>query len=329
MTRITREPVVVPKAFAFTMPATRSGTTYRIAIAEPIGPAPPGGYPIVYMLDAGSTFATMVEAIRARCHRPDATGVGPAFVVGIGMQGGEAAGDRPESRLRRTHDYTPGPSVTPDDHSIPGGGQSSGGAEAFREFLEHELIPRIEEDIERNIERHIERDIERGVRINPRRRVLFGHSLAGFFALWMLTRGSRAFDVVIAASPSIWWNPPLLLDPLAVSGHAPWLDADAAGRDEGQHDTWRPRVMLTVGEHEQRRAPWQPMGAWTEDAIRRRTERRMVDAAREMADALGSAGAIVDFHEFAGEDHASVVILSIARALRFALPAAKADQEIS
>jgi predicted alpha/beta superfamily hydrolase len=315
MTGMTCEPVVVPKAFAFTMTASRSGTNYRVAVAEPIGPVPPGGYPIVYMLDAGGSFATMVEAIRARCRRPDATGVGPAFVVGIGSHGGEGAVDRAESRLR-THDYTPGPSVTPDDHSIPGGARSSGGAETFREFLEQELIPGIEEQ---GVEHQgIEQDIERGLRINPRRRVLFGHSLAGFFALWTLTQGSRAFDTVIAASPSIWWNPPLLLDPLAVPGQALWRE-----------DAWRPRVMLTVGEHEQRRAPWQPMGAWTEDAIRRRTERRMVDAAREMADALGSAGAIVDFHEFAGEDHASVVILSIARALRFALPAAKADQETS
>jgi predicted alpha/beta superfamily hydrolase len=312
---MTRESVIVPKAFALTMPASRSGTSYHVAVAEPIGPAPPGGYPIVYMLDAGSSFATMVEAIRARCRRPDATGVGPAFVVGIGMHGMNdgGAGERAESRARRTYDYTPGPAVTPDDHSIPGGADGAGGADAFCWFLEQELIPVVERDI-----------IESGKRVDPRRRVLFGHSLAGFFALWMLTRGSRAFDAVIAASPSIWWNPPLLLDPLAVPGEAPWRAAA---------DAWRPRVMLTVGEHEQRRAPWQPMDAWTDDAIRRRTERRMVDAAREMASALGRAGAIVDFHEFAGEDHASVVILSIARALRFALPtlpagrSAKADQE--
>lgn len=307
---MTREPVIVPKSFAFTMTASRSGANYRIAVAEPIGPAPiaptpTGGYPIVYMLDAGGTFATMVEAIRARGRRPDATGVGAAIVVGIGMDGGG----------RRTYDYTPGPSVTPGDHSIPGGGQDTGGAEAFRWFIEQELIPGVER-------RLLESDPS--VRADPRRRVLFGHSLAGFFALLTLTQGSRAFDAIIAASPSIWWNPALLLDqllldrlpsdPLAVSGD----------------DSWQPRVMLTVGEHEQRRAPWQPVDAWTDDALRRRTERRMVDAAREMAGALGRAGAIVDFHEFAGEDHASVVILSIARALRFAIPArphAEPDQE--
>lgn len=286
---MTREPVLVPKAFAFTLTAAKSGTDYRIAVAEPIGPAPAGGYPIVYMLDAAGAFATMVEAIRARCKRPDATGVGPAIVVGIGIDGGG----------RRTYDYTPGPSVTPGDHSVPGGGQDSGGAEAFRAFIEEELIPGVEQRL---------LDAEPSLRVDPRRRVLFGHSLAGFFVLWMAAQGSRAFETMVAASPSIWWNPPLLLNGLRTEG-------------------W-PRVMLTVGEHEQVRAPWQPEHAWTDDALRRRTERRMVDAARDMAEALGRAGATVDFHEFAGEDHASVVILTIARALRFALPAAPTLQAV-
>jgi hypothetical protein len=132
----------------------------------PIGTTLSSGYPIVYMLDAGGSFATMVEAIRARCRRPDATGVGPAFVVGIGMHGGEevseGAGDRAEARLRRTRDYTPGPSLTPDNHSIPGGAQSSGGAKAFREFIEQELIPRIEQGIDRRSEQGLEQGLELG-----------------------------------------------------------------------------------------------------------------------------------------------------------------------
>jgi predicted alpha/beta superfamily hydrolase len=285
-----REPVAIPNAYAFTCRASRSGTDYRIAVAEPIGPAPADGYPVVYLLDADSMFGTMVEAIRSRCRRPDATGVGPAVVVGIGY-----GADHGESRTRRTYDYTPGPSVMPPDPSIPGNGQQTGGADDFLHFLEHDLTPAIDQL----------------ARIDPRRRVLFGHSLAGFFALWALTRGAEIFNTVIAVSPSIWWNPPLLSEPRA-----------------SEPPSAPPRVMITVGEFEQRRAPWQPADAWTDDTLRRRTERRMVDAAREMAEALEGAGAVVDFHEFAGEDHASVVILSIARALRFALPAAGARQHV-
>jgi predicted alpha/beta superfamily hydrolase len=300
-----REPVAIPNACAFTCRASRSGADYRIAVAEPIGPAPADGYPVVYLLDADSTFGTMVEAVRARCRRPDATGVGPAVVVGVGY-----GADQGESRTRRTYDYTPGPSVTPPDPSIPGNGQQVGGADDFLQFLEHDLTPAIDQL----------------ARIDSRRRVLFGHSLAGFFALWALTRGEKIFSTVIAVSPSIWWNPPLLREPLAPVSR---IRDEQFEQFEPAHSapahSARPRVMLTVGEFEQRRAPWQPADAWTDDTLRRRTERRMVDAAREMAETLEGAGAIVDFHEFAGEDHASVVILSIARALRFALPAADAD----
>lgn len=81
--------------------------------------------------------------------------------------------------------------------------------------------------------------------------------------------------------------------------------------------------MITIGEFEQRRAPWQPDGPFTDDAVRRRQERRMVDAARDMAEQLAAHTEFeVDFRCFDGEDHASVVILSVAHALRFVLPPA-------
>lgn len=278
------EPVTLDGAFAMTMTAS-SGRPYAVLVAEPSGPAPAAGFPVVFVLDAERVFATMVESIRMRARRPDATGVGPAIVVGVTPMGD---GD---ARARRTYDFTPGPALEGHPAEI-GGGPASGGASAFLSFLETELGPRLAATYP----------------VDPAHQVLFGHSLGAYFVLWSLVHGA-AFTTYLAASPSIWWNPAALHQPLEHSGML------------------RPatRVMVTVGEYEQRRAPWQPAGPRTEDAVRRRNVRRMVDHARDFSRALARVlPGEVDFQEFAGEDHASVVLLTIARGLRFALPPAAA-----
>ena len=275
-------PVTLDRAFATSM-ASSAGRQYAVLVAEPTGPAPDAGFPVVFVLDAERVFATVVESIRMRARRPDATGVGPAVVVGV-----TPVGDG-DARARRTYDFTPGPAV--EGHPEEIGGPSSGGAGSFLSFLESELAPRV----------------AAAYPIDPAHQVLFGHSLGAYFVLWSLVRGA-AFTTYLAASPSIWWNPSALHEPLAV-GPAPRQGT---------------RVMVTVGEYEERRAPWQPASPRTEDALRRRGERRMIGHAREFAGALARVLPGVDFQEFAGEDHASVVLLTIARGLRFALPPAAA-----
>lgn len=59
------------------------GRTYRVLIAPPAGPAPPEGFPVLFLLDASVFFGTVVETVRLRSRRPDATGVTAALVVGI------------------------------------------------------------------------------------------------------------------------------------------------------------------------------------------------------------------------------------------------------
>jgi predicted alpha/beta superfamily hydrolase len=270
-------PIHIPHAYGFRQRASGSGFEYRIAIAEPPGPPPPSGFPIVYLLDADATFGTLVEAIRARARRPDATGVGPAIVVGI-MHGQDDGG----AQERRRRDYADGP-------------------QAFADFLEQDLKPAV----------------EARVRVDRRVQVLFGHSLAGYFALWTLLSRGDAFNAVVAVSPSIWWNPDALYAKLRDSRANSAKSTDSADGDMAR------RVMITVGEYEARRAPWQPDSAFTDDAVRRREERRMIAHARDMATALAKIDQLtVDFKCFAGEDHASVIMLSVARALRFVLPPA-------
>lgn len=334
-----REPFILPHAYTFRVRASASGQDYRIAVAEPIAPAPADGFPVIYLLDASGMFGTLVEAIRMRARRPDATGVGPAIVVGIMHDASTSP-----AHGGRIYDYTPGPTAaaapTPPgaaataarDQETPRPGDeatspkaataarvtstaapaapAAGGAQAFLDFLERDLKPAIEA-------RHP---------IDRRQQTLFGHSLGGYFTLWTLLSRRSSFSAFVAVSPSIWWNPGLLEAAVRERARESALPAGHGGDDAriGEAPIGEARrVMITIGEFEQRRAPWQPDGPFTDDAVRRRQERRMVDAARDMAEQLAAHTAFeVDFRCFDGEDHASVVILSVAHALRFVLPPA-------
>ena len=144
------------------------GQSYVLHLAWPSEPPPAVGYPVIYALDGNAVFGTMVETIRLRSRRADATGVVPAVVVGIGYEI-----DGPYDRERRARDYTP---------------ERAGGADVFRRFIEHDVKPAVQASLP----------------IDPMRQTLFGHSLAGLFVLHTLLVTPRAFETYIAVSPSIW-----------------------------------------------------------------------------------------------------------------------------
>lgn len=255
---------------------------YVLRLAWPRGPAPASGYPIVYLLDAHASFATMVEAIRARAPRVDATGVPPTVVAGLSLV-------RPDDRARRTWDFTPAGLVIPRDEGA-GPSPLTGGADALLDFLIRSVLPLVES------EHPVDAD----------RRTLFGHSLGGFFALHALFTMPAVFQTWVAASPSIWW------DPEGVMRRAASLVSNASGPAS--------RVLLTAGEYEQELAPWQVAPAVSHDVRDRRTRRQMVGRVSELGQRLAplaSRGGVVRTIVFAGEDHASVVPLTINQALRF------------
>ena len=83
-----------------------------------------------------------------------------------------------------------------DFSQVPAAGQEgSGGAPAFARFLAEELVPWLDATY----------------RTAPFR-ILFGHSMTGQFALWMLGEESGAFSAVVAASPWVIWNEGWLVD---------------------------------------------------------------------------------------------------------------------
>lgn len=259
--------------------AKANDATYEIRIWSPPVAPPTQGFPVIYVLDANALFGTFVEAVARASRRPEATAVSSAVVVGIGYPGD----DLYPVEIRQEN-FTAAPASGAADDSPT---RQTGGADAFLSFIRNELIA----------------DIEHEFPIDPSRRILFGHSLAGYFVLLALTRSPELFRAYVAVSPSIWWDETGLRSGLSA------LTFDAA------------KVFIAVGEWEGTLPPWQRQHQGHEEISARREQRQMIGNARrfsaDLQTALGSQNVV--FHEFPGEDHISVLLISIGRALRFAL----------
>ncbi|WP_414902403.1 alpha/beta hydrolase [Sphingomonas flavalba] len=267
----------------FTLPATerlyldRDGVgygAYRLDVAAPSGVAPAAGWPSIWLLDAAGCFGTCVEALHRMSRRSDATGVSPMAVVGLSIVGD------PYDAVRRGRDFTP---------SAKGSGKvdgSGGEAADFLSFLNGQVMNAVCDRVV------LDRD----------RRTLFGHSLAGYFALWTLFHHPAAFRGYVAISPSIWWDRDLLFNAASVPARQ--------GR----------RLFMAVGEWEEALPPWQVGKAGSEELRARRQARRMIANARELEEILRrtSEPDHVDFMAMAREDHASIVSTAMPHALRLA-----------
>ncbi len=162
---------------------SRSGREYRILVSSPAAPAPPNGWPVVYVLDGNGWFTQFSQQARLKGgKRPDKTGVLPAVVVGIGYPGGRAF-----DRDRRNWDFTP-PAALREPNPKQWG--ATGGADELVSFLVDEVKP----------------EIQRQFKVDTHREILFGHSLGGLFTLHAFFKHPQSFDDYVAASPSVWWN---------------------------------------------------------------------------------------------------------------------------
>lgn len=281
--------VAIPESETWRM-VSATGDEYRVLIARPSGSPPPGGFPVIYLLDANATFGTVTEAVRLRARRPDVTGVVPCVVVGIAYPTQE-----PYDRRRRTFDFTAGPAA--DARLAARAGDASaptGGGDAFRHWIEQQLIPRVDSAFP----------------INPLRTALVGHSLGGYFAVRALLESPQIFRSYVAASPSLWWERDRLFD--LADGFGKRLDEIAVPT----------RVLLTVGEYEEGLSPGEVGQEGASTVAERRDARAMVSNTRSLAERLAGLHhprLTVAFEEFAGEDHASAVLRTINVLLRFVL----------
>ncbi len=254
---------------------------FTILTAVPNEPPPPDGYPVLYLLDGGAFFGTLVEMVRLRRNRPAMTGVEASVVVGIAHPGAY-----PYDRLRRQVELSPPP---------------DGRADALLHFLAEELHPLIEERIP----------------TDPERRVLLGHSLAGAFVLHALHHRPEVHRGYVAVSPSLWAHPERSE---ATSTSTPDARLERGTLVAADSELLPRRVMVAVGRYDQEVAPWQEGVADVAALRARREERAMVDRAREYCEALEAKldrAVEVRFELCEGEDHASVVPVGFGRALRF------------
>ncbi len=134
-------------------------------------------YPVLYVLDGEYFFQTATSAVQFRSE--------------LGYQRGQQAS--PELivvgivNVDRDRDYTPthAPEQSQGRLSFP----TSGGAEAFLEFLEKELFSLVESRY----------------RTHPHR-ILSGWSLGGLFTVHTYLNRPRLFSRYLAISPSLWWD---------------------------------------------------------------------------------------------------------------------------
>ncbi|MEK8129136.1 alpha/beta hydrolase [Paenibacillus filicis] len=275
-----RRKVELPGAEQWIMHSRAENRKYQIMVAKPAEEPPSSGYPVIYVLDANSVFATMVEAIRLQGRRPDKTGVLPAIIVGIGYET-----EAPFSE-DRYYDLTPEPTTVyhqkPDGTPLP----EQGGAAAFLAFIEQELKPLIEREFQ----------------IDRSRQTLFGHSLGGLFVLYALFMKPDAFRSYIAGSPSIHWNESLL------------LEQERQFKARLEQEPTAIQLLLGAGELEKSHIA------------------RINDNARELAgrlSTLSSRGVDVEYKEFEGEGHVSVLPVLISRTLRLVLrPESKSHRSL-
>lgn len=195
--------------------ASASGHRYRVFVAVPPGPAPAGGYPVLYVLDGNAAFPLAALLARNVASRSEVTQQVAPLVVGIGYPV-----DDDFDVAARQRDYTPGGEAPP-GRLVDGGG----GADRFLDFIERDLKPLIA----------LQFAVDAG------RQALFGHSFGGLFVLHALFTRPSAFSVYLASSPSIWWR-----DQAVLAAETRWHQLAPAAL---------PRVQITVGTREDEPPP--------------------------------------------------------------------------
>lgn len=198
---------------------------YKVWTGVPNKSAPPGGFPVLYMLDGNAAMDKLSEAFLQKLFAAN-----PPVLVAVGYQT-----VLPFDLDSRAYDYTP-----PGTAMQQLRGRAGGGSAAFRQLLEETIAPAV----------------EKGIAINPAQRGLWGHSYGGLFVLesWLT---SSFFTTTFSAVPSLARNDFQLLktmevvSPRQAAGKHLYLmegDGDRRAQDENSESGVLPRVRSTLAQ---------------------------------------------------------------------------------
>lgn len=180
MQRITGgKPYTLDRSMVFEVKAD-NGEAYRVMVAWPEVPPPPGGWPALYVLDGEDYFGVVAPALRQLTNAEAETNIAPSLVIGI------EAGPSP----RRTYDYTPALTGFKIPSDEPRAGLSIGGAGAFLDLIEKRIMPQVRQRWH----------------VDTERETIIGHGFGGLVALHAYLNRPNLFDAHVSVSPSLWFD---------------------------------------------------------------------------------------------------------------------------
>ncbi|MBU1377707.1 MAG: hypothetical protein KKE02_01360 [Alphaproteobacteria bacterium] len=259
------------------------GKTYRVFVSVPPDPVPPGGFPLLVVLDGNFNFYTAAAMASGRARWKE---MSPVVVVGVGYPTTSAE----EILARRVADLTPVAATDPGVLANRAPGAVGGEAAAFRSFVTGAL-PSI---------------VGSFTKIDSTCTTLFGHSLGGLFVADTLLRAPQTYRQYFASSPSLWNND------FAV------LKEQAQFREKAAALTAPIRVELSVGGLEREFSARQLAGV---PSLRGLPDVRMVSALTEFGGwmtGLHSPNVNIRYGVVEGETHTSVVPGNLVRAVDMA-----------
>jgi predicted alpha/beta superfamily hydrolase len=166
--------VTIPNSEHYVMHSKYASSDYEIDIHLPDGyDATKGNYPVLYVVDGANDFSPAQEylgLVMAEYHIPE------PIVVAIG-DGGRIG----TPTNRRMQDFTP---------TAVANAPKSGGAPLFLQFIEKELLP----------------FVDKSYKTNPANRTLYGYSLGGLFASYVLFQKPELFRNILMGAPALAYD---------------------------------------------------------------------------------------------------------------------------
>ena len=273
-------PAVTLERTEFHQLVTEDGATYEIYVALPPGYEANTGarYPVLYVLD-GQTQFPLVRGVYQYTHGnliEFGEAATPLIIVGLNRAGAQSYLD---FLSIRTLDFTPTRSERQEARYLQEYGRESrtGGAGAFLTLLKSEIFPWV----------------ERRFRVSDDKG-LYGFSLGGLFATYVLLTEPEMFNRYLIGSPSLWWDAPQGFEHLYDNPVMFRLEREYAIK----HGDLAARVFISAGTEEPRIAS--PV-VWLQGLLGSRKYPSLE----------------LEYHIFPDETHLSVIPATISRGLRY------------